>query len=396
MSIFTTALAIAAILPGLLLLAVVAIVALEVFAAPFRRSQKPNAAPEDFRMALLVPAHDESRIIAATIEGYRKQLRADDRLVVVADNCSDDTAERAQAAGAEVIRRHDPEHRGKGYALDFGLRHLEDDAPDAVVLMDADCAVAEGTLADLARRAIETKRPVQSFYDILPPTNASRTTAIASFAHRVKSFLRPSGLSALGGPCNAIGTGIAFPWPTIRAANLASGEIVEDLVLGLEVARDRAPPLFMPEVRIISYFPSAQEALQSQRARWETGHMNVIAKLLPAMMATAFRQKNMPLLAMALDAAVPPLAFVALSLMAYLAIAGLLALTFGITLPLKIAIAAIALFGGAVLFAWYRVGRDLVSLKELLSTPGYVLRKAALYARIALGRGVGWIRTARD
>src|SRR5262245_49258519 len=71
------------------------------------------------RVTVLVPAHDESRGILATIEGIKAQLVAGDRIIVVADNCTDDTAAVAAAAGAEVIERHDRTSVGKGYALDF-------------------------------------------------------------------------------------------------------------------------------------------------------------------------------------------------------------------------------------------------------------------------------------
>lgn len=63
---------------------------------------------------------------------------------MVADNCTDDTARLASAAGAEVIERHDALLRGKGYALDFGVRHLAQQPPDVVIVVDADCQVAEG------------------------------------------------------------------------------------------------------------------------------------------------------------------------------------------------------------------------------------------------------------
>ena len=49
---------------------------------------------------------------------------------MVADNCSDDTAEIARTAGVDVVVRHDPERRGKGYALEFGVRQLRLNPPD--------------------------------------------------------------------------------------------------------------------------------------------------------------------------------------------------------------------------------------------------------------------------
>ena len=77
------------------------------------------------RMAVLVPAHNESCGLLPTLEDIKPQLRPCDRMLVIADNCTDDTAAVAAACGAEVIERRDAAKRGKGYALDFGLRHLD-------------------------------------------------------------------------------------------------------------------------------------------------------------------------------------------------------------------------------------------------------------------------------
>ncbi|HXM34723.1 MAG TPA: glycosyltransferase, partial [Pyrinomonadaceae bacterium] len=82
-------------------------------------SRDPN-----HNVAVLVPAHNESAGLLPTITDIKRQLFAGDRLLVVADNCTDDTAAIAAARGAEVIERNDPSRRGKGYALDFGVRHL--------------------------------------------------------------------------------------------------------------------------------------------------------------------------------------------------------------------------------------------------------------------------------
>jgi cellulose synthase/poly-beta-1,6-N-acetylglucosamine synthase-like glycosyltransferase len=66
------------------------------------------------RLAVLIPAHNETLVIAATLRAVAPQLIAGDRLVVVADNCADDTATLAAAGGAEVLERVDRERRGKG------------------------------------------------------------------------------------------------------------------------------------------------------------------------------------------------------------------------------------------------------------------------------------------
>src|SRR6185437_2759739 len=97
-----------------------------------------------------------------TLDDVKPQLRSTDRLVVVADNCSDDTASVATERGAEVAIRNDLARIGKGYALDWGIKHLAADPPDIVIVIDADCRVAAGTIACLAGACERQQRPVQS------------------------------------------------------------------------------------------------------------------------------------------------------------------------------------------------------------------------------------------
>ncbi|MEG8019057.1 glycosyltransferase family 2 protein [Sphingomonas sp. LR55] len=93
---------------------------------------------------VVVPAHDEATVIAATIRSLRAQLRPDDRLLVVADNCTDDTAAIARSEGAMVTERFDAERRGKGYALEWGVRHDLARATAVTIVVDADCLVSPG------------------------------------------------------------------------------------------------------------------------------------------------------------------------------------------------------------------------------------------------------------
>src|SRR6202022_1074761 len=86
----------------------------------------PTGADDGVRppVVLLVPAHNESSGLLPTLANIQSQLLPGDRLLVVADNCSDDTATLAKAGGAEGIERNDPTRRGKGYAMAWGEQLL--------------------------------------------------------------------------------------------------------------------------------------------------------------------------------------------------------------------------------------------------------------------------------
>ena len=151
----------------------------------------------------------------ATLNDVGAQLLPADRLLVVADNCTDDTAAIAAAAGAEVIKRDDTVKRGKGYALDFALQHLKSDPPEIVVIIDADCRLTEHTLDRLATACAISHRPVQALDLMIAPDGEPINHSVAEFAWRVKNWVRPLGLSALGLPCQLLGTGMAIPWNVI-------------------------------------------------------------------------------------------------------------------------------------------------------------------------------------
>src|SRR4029077_11887713 len=117
----------------------------------------------------------------------KRQLKGRDRLVVAADNCTDDTARVASTAGAEVIERREPEKVGKGYALDFAIKHLASDPPDVVIFIDADCSLCDDAIDTLARTSRATHRPVQALDLMIAPADSSVNYHVAEFAWRVKN-----------------------------------------------------------------------------------------------------------------------------------------------------------------------------------------------------------------
>lgn len=351
---------------------------------PMPRSRRPG-------VAVLVPAHEEASGIAAALDSVRRQLTGADRLVVVADNCSDDTAAVAARAGAEVVERHDPARRGKGYALDCGVRYLERDPREIVIVMDADCHAMAGAIDRLARVSGQQRRPVQALYLMYCPAGARPTTRIAEFAWVVKNLVRPLGFFRLGLPCQLMGSGMAFPWALIRSTALKSGHLVEDMKLGIDLSFRGAPPMLCPEARVISRFPASAEGIRSQRTRWEHGHLGMIMASAPGLLKASFGCRDRRLLAMALDLCVPPLALLALTVFALFAGSLLLGLPTGRVL----AGTALALLAGAVAMSWARYGRRLIPLRSLLMAPLYALWKIPFYLKFITARQVVWIRSRR-
>ena len=302
--------------------------------------------------------------------------------MVVADNCTDDTAAVAAAAGAEVIVRDQPEAPGKGYALDFGIRHLGLDPPEIVITIDADCKAADGAIDRLATTCVMTNRPVQALYLMTAPSGSSVNYNVAEFAWRVKNWARPLGLKVLDLPCQLMGSGMAFPWNVVRSADLAHGSIVEDMKLGLELARAGASPLFCPTAKIRSHFPWSIQGAESQRTRWEEGHIGTILAEVPHLFYAAISYRNIALLALTLDLLVPPLSLLTLMVVGLLLVTGLTAALGAGSAPLFISAVTLLALAMSAFLAWIKYGRDVLPVGSVFLIASYGLEKLLLYWQI--------------
>ena len=386
------ALAIAVLIPSVVLL-------VECGAAllPLPKTQPVQSSPTDApNVAVLMPAHNEAAVIGQTIQRLLPHLQQPQDLVVVADNCEDATATIARSLGATVLERHDSERRGKGYALDFGLTHLASHPPDVVILMDADCDAQPGTLAQLAEDAIATGRPVQAIYLMEKPPQPQPKDAVSAFAFKVKNLVRPLGLFRVGQPCLLTGTGMAFPWQTIAAVDLASGNIVEDMKLGLDLAIAGHSPRLCPQAHVTGRLPQQQDAATSQRTRWEHGHLQTLLTECPQLLTAALIQRRFDLFTLALDLCVPPLSLLVMLWFGVTALT-LVAAALGLGwLPLSLsAIAGVCLFS-AILGAWAKFGRSDLPAQTLFSIPLYILWKIPLYFKFLAKPQAQWVRTERD
>ena len=349
------------------------------------------------RIAVLVPAHNESAHVLPTIASIRHQLGPADRLVVVADNCTDDTAVLARAAGAEVVERHAAAQRGKGYALAFGVDHLRASPPDVVLVVDADCTLSENAVARIGQRCHASGRPVQMLNLMSAPPQAELRLRILAFAMLMKNLVRPLGSYRLGKACHLMGTGMALPWPLMASARLATGHIAEDVKLGVELAVAGHAPQFLPEARVSSAFPLDTDVARVQKSRWEHGHLAILTEELPGLVAATVRTGRPALLALTLDLLIPPLALYVLVLAAAnaigLAAAWLLAAWHPANTLLLLSGMGTA---AAISLGWCFFGRHLLSGRELLRTPLYALWKIPVYVAFFLRRKSGWIRTRRE
>lgn len=357
-----------------------------------RRNRTEDA--ERVRAVVLIPAHNEAAGIARTVEGLLNTLGSTERILVVADNCTDETARIAREAGADVIERNDEIRRGKAYALEFGLAHLATSPPDVVVVIDADCDVDQQLVSTLSQHAHRLQRPVQSLN--LAEAHADGIHAVSTLGFRFKNLVRPLGLARLGLPCHLMGTGMALPWGVLEKVSLQGSHLAEDMQLGVDLALVGHPPVFCPEVRVFSRLPSENSAFTSQRNRWERGHLATSLSHGPRLFWAGLRCCRVDLLALAADLSVPPFSLLVLGWTAAFSVAILMLLFGAGTLAAILLGAGGFLMIAAVMTGWFAHCRERIPLRAMLAIPGYVLRKIPIYLAFLCRRPLDWVRTTRD
>lgn len=359
----------------------------------------PGSLENAISYKILIPAHNEADIIVNTLAKLIAQLPDSnpESIIVVADNCTDSTANTARSLGVTVLERHDTNQRGKGFALDFGIQYLRSHThPDVVVIMDADCETTKTAFISLINTVAKLNLPAQMVYLMRVVENANIKQKVAGFAWLLKNKIRLLAMNKLGLPVTLTGTGMAFPWQALEIVKVGHGNIVEDMQLGIDCAINGFPPALCPNAVVYSDFPEQSSAELSQRTRWEHGHLQTILQQVPVLVKESWRRKNWRLFALALDIGVPPL-----SLLVMIALSGLitvLPLSWLTANPTAFFTLLLSFFYFAAILSciWWRYGQDYLSAKELSGIPFYVISKLSIYIAFIFKRQKEWVRTKRD
>ncbi len=355
--------------------------------ASLRPEREPADGGAPRRFAVLVPAHNESLLISDAVTDLLQQRYppAAFAVVVIADNCADDTAEIARARGARVIeRKGDP---GKGQALHEALRLLLKEDWDAFLMMDADSHLHPDTLAALNGAIAAGAGAMQIHYGVLNPNDSMRTRAMelstASF-----NALRLRGKTALGLSCGIYGNGFCLTREAVQAVPYLAHSIVEDIEYHILLLKAGRKVIFVDRgVWVKAQFPVGPRTSEVQRIRWERGRILMIRHYAPSMLRELARG-NLTSLSGLLDVLMPPVSLIALALLP--------AALFGTPLQVRLAAAmTVGLYLHYVVAA-ARYGSILGLLRLTLYIPWYFLWKTAVVVRsLLLERHLPWIRTDR-
>src|SRR5262245_24127437 len=363
-----------------------------------RRGAAPPGAPRPLRIEVLVPAHDEESGVADTVRSLLDvdYPRPSFRVIVVADNCRDRTAAVAEAAGAEVLVREDPERRGKGYALRFGFDHvLARGEAEAVAVVDADTVVSANLLRAFAARFAEGASARQAHYGVRNAGESWRTRLLAiafGAIHGVRSLAR----ERLGLSCGLRGNGMAFTCAVLREVPHQAFTVVEDVEYGVFLAYRGHRVEYVAEAEVLGQMAATAGVSRAQRSRWEGGRRSMARAHVAPLLQRAFRARSAVLADLAADLLVPPAA--TLVLWSCLGLAASFAAS-AAGIPIRL---APWLYGGAlagvavyVLRGWSLSSVGGRGLLDLLLVPAYVAWKMALRLRPDERPAGEWVRTRR-
>ena len=346
---------------------------------------------------IVVPAHDEAALLQQRLAVLSEAAKGRAQILLVADNCSDNTAEIARRLGIETIERCDPDRRGKGFALDFARRHLKAKSPSVVIIVDADCTIDSESLGRLIARCVETGNPQQATNLQLPSPQASPSVQLSTFAFYIKNVIRQRALQRISGRVNLLGTGMAFPWATFAEARLATSNIVEDLKLGQELAAVGHSPLFAEDATVWSAAETDRNTL-SQRSRWEGGFLRNALIVSPRFLLQSFLCGDGAGVWAAVNLMIPPFALLILIDLMVSIIAALVAWSSGLSQwPVFLLTGSFLGAIAALALAWAAAGgHRFVSAGSLIQAPLYVLWKLPMYLGfLRKGTPNEWMRTQR-
>lgn len=345
------------------------------------------------KLAIIVPAHNEASGILRTLNNLDRLAQADGQtdVIVIADNCDDDTARIATEAGFRVMERHNENFRGKGYALDFAFKSLITESYDAYLVIDADSEAEENLLPVIRQYFANGAQVIQTRYGVLN-TQDSLRTKILEIALAAFNVLRPLGRHQIGLSAGILGNGFALKKSVLEHVPYTATSVVEDVEYHLHLINAGYQVAFAHETQVNGEMPATEQQSRSQRSRWEGGRLRMLADFGPSLAGTCLKGQFRLLEPLA-DLLLLPLAYHVLLLLLAL---GLGALT-GSSIILIISLLGLIIVVVHVMATIHVAGLGWDRLLVLCRVPFYLLWKIRMVGHTlhTARKNSAWIRTER-
>lgn len=249
------------------------------------RNQRPaEPGSRDRRFRVVVPAHDEEKVLGGLLADLADQEHAASQVWVLADRCTDRTAAVAAAAGVRVAERTaGPD--GKGAALSWYLaaHPLADD--EALVILDADNRVPADLLTRFSDELDTGHQALQAYLDVANP-DASSVAMASALSYWASNRMVQLARTNLGWTADLGGTGMCLTAGAIAAAGGFGTTLVEDQELGVRLFVAGIPVRWLHDVRVLDEKPVTSAVAIRQRSRWARGRSEVAARWVGQLLRT--------------------------------------------------------------------------------------------------------------
>ena len=255
---------------------------------------KPILKDKQNRFMTIIPAHNEATVVANLIESLKNQNYPKELydIYVIADNCTDNTAQIARDAGAIVFERFDEKKKTKGFALQWFLdQKIKENAPyDAFCVFDADNIADVNFLKAMNKKLCQGEKVVQGYRDIKNPTDNWITAGYAIFYWTMNRFYHLArynlGLSPL-----LNGTGFMVRFDIIKPTGWDTNTLTEDIEFSLKNIIEGRRLGWATDAIVYDEQPTGFKQSWSQRSRWTVGHIQCM-KEYTGLLALAVKEKK--------------------------------------------------------------------------------------------------------
>jgi len=350
------------------------------------------------RFAILVPAHNEELLISGLCKSLMNinYLREFYEIFIVADNCSDRTAEICGSFHVNVLTRTDPSRVGKGFAISWALKQIALENFDAVFMVDADNVVDPYILQELNQMINQGELAIQC-HNSVGNREDSWFTQLLFISRTVGNLLYHHSKYKLGLSSYLMGNGLCFATKLLIKRGWTAFSVGEDWEYYLQLIEDRVKIGFAVNAKVYHQESQSLEQATSQRLRWSSGRFYILRKFGLRLFSEGLRKRDW----FTLDASLP-LFFPNYSLQINLTILALI-LCFPLpTSPLRnilIALSLVLICGQIILFiaGIYLAGGYWEVCKAIIRAPLFLAWKSVIDFLTITGiyRGDKWVRTER-
>jgi len=350
------------------------------------------------RFMIIIPAHDEAAVIRTTVGrllaiDYPAHLFS---IHIIADHCSDNTAEAARQAGAVVHERNEGPRTGKGAALSWLFQStLKKEQCDAVVIFDADTRVDPEFLRVMDWRLAKGDQVIQGQHVIRNPESGwfpALTWAMFLIDNRFQNL----GRSNLGWSAKNMGDSICFRVDVLLQMGWGEG-LTEDYHLRHKLLLNDIRIAYEPAAIGYGEAPITWDHARAQRARWLRGTHDSSKQYVKHLIIEGMKRHNLAMLDGALQARFPSYSTLSLLSLIVLMIQVLINYFIKHIFPLPLVGAWTAMVVTLLIYPWVGLALERAPVRAyiaILVGPYFILWRTWLALTSRFGRKqVTWIRT---